>query len=134
MEKIKNYFFKFLNKSIVRFVSVGVVGEFLYLLLFAIFTSIGLKNTFSILPSGIICILFNSYMHAKFSFKIGFNLKFFLQYIFVQLICVLFTYIFSFLFVSLGMNNISIAFSTLIIWGGLSFLIMSTFVNNQNKQ
>ena len=134
MEKFKIYFLKFFNKSITRFIGVGIIGEFLYLFLFAIFTSLGLKNTFSVLPSGFICIVFNSYMHARYSFKIGFNLRFVFQYIAIQLFCLLSTYIFSFLFVWFGLNTLILGFATLILWSGLSFLMMSTIVNFQKKK
>ena len=125
MRKIKNYFLKFFNKRIFRFFGVGIIGEIFYLLLFSLFTLLNFKSTFSVLLSGIICILFNSYMHAKFSFRMNFNLKFLFQYISIQLICIFSTYILSFLFVWIGMNNLSIAFATLIIWGTLSFGIMN---------
>ena len=125
MRKIKNYFLKFFNKSIFRFFGVGIIGEIFYLLLFSLFILLNFKSTFSVLLSGIICILFNSYMHAKFSFRIDFNLKILFQYISIQLICILSTYILSFLFVWIGMNNLSIAFATLIIWGTLSFGAMN---------
>ena len=128
MRKIKNYFLKFFNKSIFRFLGVGIIGEIFYLLLFALFVSLNFKSTFSVLISGIICIVLNSYMHAKISFKVDFNLKFFFQYIFIQLICIFSTYILSFLFVWIGMNNLSIAFVTMIIWGTLSFGIMTYLV------
>ena len=129
MRKIKYYFLKSLYKSLFRFLGVGIFGEIFYLLLFSLFTSLNFKSTFSVLLSGIICVLLNSYMHAKFSFKIDFNLKFFVQYVFIQLICIFSTYIFSFLFVWIGMNNLFIAFATLIIWGTLSFGIMTYLVN-----
>ncbi len=129
MRKIKYYFLRSLNKSLFRFLGVGIFGEIFYLLLFSLFTSLNFKSTFSVLLSGIICIVLNSYMHAKFSFRVDFNLKFFVQYIFIQLICILITYIFSFLFVWIGMNNLFIAFATLIIWGTLSFGIMTYLVN-----
>ena len=125
MRKIKNYFLKFFNRRIFRFFGVGIIGEIFYLLLFSLFTLLNFKSTFSVLLSGIICILFNSYMHAKFSFRMNFNLKFLFQYISIQLICIFSTYILSFLFVWIGMNNLSIAFATLIIWGTLSFGIMN---------
>ena len=129
MRKIKYYFLRSLNKSLFRFLGVGIFGEIFYLLLFSLFTSLNFKSTFSVLLSGIICIVLNSYMHAKFSFRVDFNLKFFVQYIFIQLICIFSTYIFSFLFVWIGMNNLFIAFATLIIWGTLSFGIMTYLVN-----
>ena len=134
MKKLKIIFLKVFKRSLVRFVGVGIIGEILYLLLFAIFTSLGYRSTFSVLPSGLICILFNSYMHARFSFKINYNLKFLIQYIIIQIICMLSTYLFSFLFVRIGMNSISIGLATLIIWGTFSFLIMSTLVNFQKKK
>ena len=134
MRNLKSNFFKVFNKSLFRFVGVGIIGEILYLLLFAIFTSAGFKSTFSVLPSGLICIFFNSYMHAKFSFKINYDLKFLFQYILIQIICILSTYIFSFLFVWLGMNTLSIGLATLIIWGTFSFLIMSTLVSFHKKK
>ena len=129
MRKIKYYFLRYFNKSLFRFLGVGIFGEIFYLLLFSLFTSLNFKSTFSVLLSGIICIVLNSYMHAKFSFKVDFNLKFFFQYIFIQLICIFSTYILSFLFVWIGMNNLFIAFATLIIWGTLSFGIMTYLVN-----
>lgn len=124
MKKIKKFFLKVFNLSIFRFSGVVIIGEIFYLLLFLLFTSLDLKSTFSVLLSGIICILFNSFMHAKFSFRIDFNLKFLFQYISIQLFCIFSTYILSFLFVWIGMNNLSIAFATLIIWGTFSFGIM----------
>ena len=124
MKKIKKKFLKVFNKSIFRFFGVGILGEIFYLLLFSLFTSFDLKITISVLISGIICILFNSFMHAKFSFQIDFDLKFLFHYISIQLFCIFSTYLLSFLFVWIGMNKLSIAFATLIIWGTLSFGIM----------
>ena len=134
MKNLKSSLLKVFKRRLVRFVGVGIIGEILYILLFAIFTSLGYRTTFSVLPSGLICILFNSYMHARFSFKINYGLKFLIQYIIIQIICMISTYIFSFLFVWIGMNSISIGFATLIIWGTFSFLIMSKLVNFQKKK
>ncbi|MBW3074831.1 hypothetical protein CU303_03980 [Prochlorococcus marinus str. MU1417] len=125
MRKIKNYFLDLFNKRIFRFFGVGIIGEIFYLLLFSLFTLLNFKSTFSVLLSGIICIFFNSYMHAKFSFRMDFHFKFLFQYITIQLFCIFSTYILSFLFVWIGMNNLSIAFATLIIWGTLSFGLMN---------
>ena len=133
IRKIKNYFYKISKKSIFRFLGVGIVGELTYLLLYSFFISLGFKSTFSVLPSGLICFLIVSYMHAKFSFKINYGLKFISQYGFIQLICLLTTYIFSFLFVWMGMNNLSIAFGTLILWSTLSFLITNFVAKSQKK-
>ena len=131
MIKIKDLFYKFYKKKIFRFLGVGIIGEVTYLLLYSFFISLGFKSTFSVLPSGFFCLLLNSYMHAKFSFKINYDLKFISQYIFIQLICIIITYIFSFLFVWLGMDDLSIAFATLILWTTLSFLIMSFIAKNK---
>ena len=134
MKNLKRNFYKFFNKSLMRFVSVGIIGELLYLFLFATFSYLAFKSTFSVLASGLICILFNSYMHAKFSFKINYNFKFLIQYIFIQLICLLSTYILSFLFVWLGMSKLALALSTLIIWGTFSFLIMSNIASFEKRK
>ena len=134
MKKIKNYLLKVYKKSLVRFVGVGIIGEILYLILFGIFTSLDFKSTISVLLSGFICIVFNSYLHAKFSFKIAYDFRFLIQYIFIQLICLVTTYMFSFLFVLLRMDNLAIAFSTLVLWGILSFSLINLLINFQEKK
>ena len=126
---MKHELIRLINKRIFRFAGVAMVGEILYLILFVFFNWLGISKTSSIIPSGIISILFNSYAHARFSFKTSFNLGFFSLYLTIQICCVLITYLISFFLVSIGMTTFSIGLATLIIWSILSFSLMNLFLD-----
>ncbi len=126
---MKHKLIRLINKKIFRFVGVAIIGEIIYLILFVFFNWLGISKTSSVIPSGIISIFFNSYSHARFSFRTSFNLRFLATYIAIQISCILITYFISFFLASLGMKTFSIGLATLIIWGTLSYLFMNLFLN-----
>ena len=126
---MKNKLIRITNKKIFRFVGVSIIGEILYLILFVFFNWLGISKTSSVIPSGIISIFFNSYTHAKFSFRTNFNLRFLALYIAIQISCVFITYLISFFLAGIGMKTFSIGLATLIIWGILSFSMMNLFLD-----
>ena len=129
----ENDFFLFLNKRIFRFIGIGIIGEILYLILYAIFNSLGMKSSFSVIPAGLSCIFFNSYMHCRYSFKSNYSFNFLIQYILIQIICMFITYLISFFLVSINMNTLAMGLTTLVIWGLLSFILMNTLIDLSKK-
>lgn len=126
---MKHKLIRLINKKIFRYVAVGIIGEILYLILFVFFNWLGISRTSSVIPSGIISIFFNSYAHARFSFRTSFNLRYLIIYVTIQISCVLITYLVSFFLASIGMKTFSIGLATLIIWGTLSYFFMNIFLN-----
>ena len=114
---------KFLNKSIFRFFSVGIISEILYLSSFMLLTSINVKSNFSVLISGSLCIFLTSFLHAKVTFRTKYNIKFLTKYTLIQLICMILSYLLSLQLIRFNMSDAHIGFITMAFWAFVSYLL-----------
>jgi putative flippase GtrA len=73
-----------LDSSLLRYLLVGGSGELLYLGLFALAVRSGLSNMVAISLAGGICLVFNSVMHARVSFRVRFSRSLLVRYIAIQ--------------------------------------------------
>ena len=122
--------FQSLNRRIFRFFTVGVFTEILYLILFFCFASIPpISDALSVLISGSICILVNSYLHATFTFKLRHKRGFYILYLVVQLFCMFFTYLLSLLLGEFAVATPLVGLITLFAWASSSYLLCLSFIN-----
>ena len=122
---------RFLNKSIFRFFSVGIISEILYLSLFFLLTSINVKSHLSVLISGSFCIISTSFLHAKVTFRTKYNLKFLTKYSIIQLICMIISYLLSLQLIRFNISDAYIGFITMASWALVSYsLCRLSYKNN----
>ncbi len=121
----------FLNNSLFRFFSVGVVGEVLYLFLYFIFIRIKFPPNYSVLLSGLACTLINSYLHSKFSFRKKFRVNFLLAYVVIQLICLSISYGVSKLLLHFQFSYEYIGVITMVVWALCSYILCFKTINRR---
>ena len=119
----------FLNNSLFRFFSVGLVSEVLYLFLYFVFIRIQFAPNYSVLLSGFICTLTNSYLHARFSFRKKFRVYFLFTYVFIQLICLAISYVISKLLLHFHFTYEYIGIITMIVWALCSYILCFKTIN-----
>jgi putative flippase GtrA len=109
--------------SILRFFLVAALGELTYLALFAIATRAGLDTMAAITLAGAICIIQNSILHARISFRVRFHWTLLRDYLAVQLLCLAVALGAGALMEKLGSESAVIAVATYVLWAGASFLL-----------
>ncbi len=118
----------YINNSFFRFIGVGVVSELLYLVLFSIGLRIGLNSNSSVLLAGISCIVSNSYLHARISFKTKYHIVFLLCYLFIQIVCMASAYFTSLFLISFAIDPYQIGIITMILWAFTSYILCLIFL------
>jgi hypothetical protein len=112
-----------LRLSAVRFGLVSLAGETLYFILYGLVYNFTKNNMAALAISGGLCIAFNSYVHARFTFRIRFNWGLLCSYLFIQLIGFAFAFIVGLALEQAKAEAWLIALLTYVIWAGLSFLL-----------
>lgn len=112
-----------LRLSAVRFGLVSLAGETLYFILYGIVYHFTRNNSAALAFSGGLCIAFNSYVHARFTFRIRFSWGLLCNYLLIQLIGFGFAFIVGLALEQAKAKAWHIAFFTYVIWAGLSFLL-----------
>ena len=115
--------FRRLDHSLLRFVVVGVFGEILYLLLFALAIRAGLNSLVALAIAGGICLVLNAVLHASISFRVRFRMSLLFEYLLIQLFCLLLSLAFGWMLQWLKTPSLGIGVTTLLLWSGTSFLL-----------
>jgi putative flippase GtrA len=106
-----------------RFVVVGALGEISYLILFISASHQGMSPGQAVAIAGMICILINAELHARFSFRSRNSLGKMLGYAGIQLICLLLSALLAQLLGTLGNDKWLIGLTTSISWTSASFVM-----------
>jgi len=106
-----------------RFLLVGVLGELIYLALFAIASRAGLGSLAAITLAGAICTVLNGFLHARISFRVRFHWTLLRDYLAVQLLCLGVALGAGALMDRVGAEPSVIAVATMVLWSGASFLL-----------
>jgi putative flippase GtrA len=106
-----------------RFLLVGVLGELIYLALFAIASRAGLGSLTAITLAGAICTVLNGFLHARISFRVRFHWTLLRDYLAVQLLCLGVALGAGALMDRVGAEPSVIAVATMVLWSGASFLL-----------
>ena len=109
--------------SALRFLLVGALGELTYLALFAIASWAGLSTLVAITLAGAFCVIQNSFLHARISFRVRFCRTILRDYLAVQLLCMAAALGAGALMEKLGAKSAVIAVATHVLWAGASFLL-----------
>ena len=120
-----------LNNSFVRFLGVGLFSEILYLVLFAVSLYFKITSNLAVILAGSFCIILNSYLHARVSFKKRFRIKFILVYFLIQSICMLASYFFSIILIHVSVSPAQIGVATMLLWALLSYALCFTFLGKR---
>ncbi len=102
---------------------VALAGEALYFILYGLVYHFTTNNTAALTSSGGICIALNSYMHARFTFKLSFGWGLLWSYLLIQLTGFLFAFYIGLALEKAGAEPWMISFLTYVVWAGLSFLL-----------
>ena len=122
-----------LNTRFVRFMSVGVFMELLYLLLFYIISYFDINDKFTVLIAGSICTILNSYLHSIYTFKIKFKVNFLYKYICVQILCLFISVVIASYLNKYNISSNIIGITTALTWGILSYILCMIFLTNTKK-
>jgi putative flippase GtrA len=120
-----------LRFTVVRFGIVGLLGELLYLLLYAIFISLTNHTASTLALAGGICILVNSYSHSRITFRVKFGWKLMLGYLQIQLLGFGLAFISGLALEKFGASKWLIALLTYTLWTMTSYFLTSTLYRKQ---
>jgi len=112
-----------LQHQLVRFLLVGGCGELLYLGLFSLVSLAGGSPTSAVAIAGVISLLLNAVLHARYSFRVPFRLALLGRYAAIQLGCLGLSIAAAQALQRLGMARAAIALITLVLWAAISFLL-----------
>ena len=118
-----------LQSTLFRFITVGAAVEILYIAVYSGLLISGLNVSQSILVAGSACITLNGYLQVKWSFRLKFRANLLLKFYIIQGICLATNIGIGELLTRLGVNSFVIGAFTLIIWGGMSFLLSRAIYN-----
>lgn len=107
----------------IRFLLVGAVGELIYLALYALASQAGLGTMAAITLAGGVCLGLNAFLHARISFRVTYRWSLLRDYLAVQLLCLALALGAGALLERLGVSRPVIAVTTMVLWGGISFLL-----------
>ena len=112
-----------LQHPLVRFLLVGGCGEVVYLGLFSLVSLAGGSPTSAVAIAGVISLLLNAVLHARYSFRVRFRWALLGRYAAIQLFCLLLSLAAAWAMQRLGLDRVAIALITLVLWAGCSFVL-----------
>ena len=112
------------DSSLVRFALVGGFGELLYLGLYALIWQLGGHQApLAIGLAGAICLVVNSLLHARVSFRVAFSGALLLSYAAIQLLCLALSVALGAQLQRFGLPGLWIAILSGLAWTVTSFLL-----------
>ena len=114
--------------SVIKYGLVGITGACIYFLLYKALTIIGSSAAIAVITAGTLCILLNSYGHARFSFERKYTFKFARTYILIQFICLVLISLLAKILEINSMNINLIGLATTLGWFVLSYILCMVYV------
>lgn len=113
-----------LQFTAIRFGLVSLFSEGLYFILYGLV--LGLSNndaSIALALAGGICIVVNSYVHSRVTFRVAFRWKLLLGYLLIQVVGFLISFPIGVALQRLDTGKWLIAIITYTLWAGLSFVL-----------
>jgi putative flippase GtrA len=108
----------------IRFGLVSLFSEALYFILYGLVLSLSNNNSsMALAVAGGICIVVNSYVHSRITFKVEFRWKLLLGYLMIQVVGFLISFLVGVALNRLDTGKWLIAIVTYTLWAGISFVL-----------
>lgn len=123
-----------LRFTLVRFGIVGLLGELLYFLLYAVFFSLTSNTAITLALAGGICILVNAYSHSRITFRVRFSRRLMLGYLQIQFLGFGIAFLSGMALEKLGTGKWLIALITYTLWTASSYFLTSSLYKTERSR